>query len=53
LVNILFTTYLAVCTTLLYLDLRIRKEGLDLEMAAEDAAEQAKNGDDPMSRDSL
>jgi hypothetical protein len=34
LVQILFSTYLAVCTTLLYLDLRIRKEGFDLEMAA-------------------
>jgi hypothetical protein len=33
-VNILFATYVAVCTTLLYLDLRIRKEGYDLEMAA-------------------
>jgi hypothetical protein len=34
LVSILFSTYLAVCTTLLYLDLRIRKEGFDLELAA-------------------
>jgi hypothetical protein len=34
LVQILFTTFLAVCTTLLYLDLRIRKEGFDLELAA-------------------
>jgi uncharacterized membrane protein len=31
---ILFSTYIAVCTTLLYLDLRIRKEGFDLELAA-------------------
>jgi hypothetical protein len=35
LVSILFTTYQAVCTTLLYLDLRIRKEGFDLELAAQ------------------
>lgn len=34
LVNILFATYIAVCTTLVYLDLRIRKEGFDLELAA-------------------
>jgi hypothetical protein len=39
LVGIVFSTYIAVCTTLLYLDLRIRKEGFDLEMAAEDEAE--------------
>lgn len=35
LVAILFATYVAVCTTLLYLDLRIRKEGFDLELAAQ------------------
>lgn len=34
LVGILFSTFQAVCLTLLYLDLRIRKEGYDLEMAA-------------------
>lgn len=34
LVTILFASYTAVCTTLLYLDLRIRKEGFDLELAA-------------------
>jgi hypothetical protein len=34
LVGILFASYTAVCTTLLYLDLRIRKEGFDLELAA-------------------
>ncbi len=34
LVQILFASYAAVCTTLLYLDLRIRKEGFDMEMAA-------------------
>ncbi|VTU00964.1 Uncharacterized protein OS=Haliangium ochraceum (strain DSM 14365 / JCM 11303 / SMP-2) GN=Hoch_3130 PE=4 SV=1 [Gemmataceae bacterium] len=34
LVQILFSTYAAVCTTLLYLDVRIRKEGFDLELAA-------------------
>jgi hypothetical protein len=35
LANILFATYTAVCTTLVYFDLRIRKEGFDLELAAE------------------
>ncbi len=35
LVEIVFQTYIAVCTTLLYLDLRIRKEGFDLELAAQ------------------
>jgi hypothetical protein len=34
LVHILLITYSSVCTTLLYLDLRIRKEGFDLELAA-------------------
>lgn len=34
LVGIVFSAYLAVCITLLYLDLRIRKEGFDLELAA-------------------
>jgi hypothetical protein len=32
--NILLTAYLSVCLTLLYFDLRIRKEGYDLELAA-------------------
>jgi hypothetical protein len=35
LVNILIGAYLAVCLTLLYLDLRIRKEGFDLEIEAQ------------------
>jgi hypothetical protein len=35
LVNILVQTYLAVCVTLLYFDIRIRKEGFDLELAAQ------------------
>lgn len=35
LIQILFSTYIAVCTTLLYLDTRIRKEGFDLELAAQ------------------
>lgn len=35
LVNILVQTYSAICATLLYLDTRIRKEGLDLELAAQ------------------
>jgi hypothetical protein len=34
LVSIFLQVYLAVCTTLVYLDLRIRKEGFDLELAA-------------------
>jgi hypothetical protein len=34
LIGMVAQSYLAVCTTLVYLDLRIRKEGLDLEMAA-------------------
>lgn len=34
LLNVLVGTYLSVCTTLLYFDLRIRKEGYDLELAA-------------------
>jgi hypothetical protein len=37
LVQIVFSTYAAVCTTLLYLDMRIRKEGLDLELQAQDS----------------
>jgi hypothetical protein len=35
LVSVLFASYLAVCVTLLYLDLRIRKEGFDLEIEAQ------------------
>jgi uncharacterized membrane protein len=34
LLNILLNTYLSVCVTLFYFDLRIRKEGYDLELAA-------------------
>jgi hypothetical protein len=34
-VNVLIGSYLAVCMTLLYLDLRIRKEGFDLEIEAQ------------------
>jgi len=34
LVGIVLTTYQTVCVILLYLDLRIRKEGFDLELAA-------------------
>jgi hypothetical protein len=33
LVNIFLQVYLTVCTTLVYFDLRIRKEGFDLELA--------------------
>jgi hypothetical protein len=39
LVGIVVGTYLSVCTTLLYFDIRIRKEGFDLEMAARPPAE--------------
>jgi hypothetical protein len=38
LVNILVQTFEAVCLTLLYFDLRIRKEGFDLELAARQQA---------------
>lgn len=38
LVNILVQTYYAICLTLLYFDLRIRKEGFDLELAARQQA---------------
>jgi len=38
LVTILFATYSAVCTTLIYFDLRARKEGYDLELAAQGEA---------------
>jgi hypothetical protein len=38
LLQILVQTYGAVCTTLLYFDLRIRKEGFDLELAAREQA---------------
>jgi hypothetical protein len=44
LVSILLQSYLAVCTTLLYFDLRIRKEGFDLELAAR---QQGQRGEDP------
>lgn len=37
-VNALVTTYSSVCMTLLYFDLRIRKEGFDLELAAQKQA---------------
>lgn len=33
--QVVFQAYQAVCTTLLYLDMRIRKEGLDLQIAAQ------------------
>jgi hypothetical protein len=38
LINILVQTYNAICLTLLYFDLRIRKEGFDLELAAREQA---------------
>lgn len=37
--NLLVQTYGSVCITLMYFDLRIRKEGYDLELAAEQLAE--------------
>src|SRR5262245_14693141 len=33
-INVVLGTYYSICCTLLYLDLRIRKEGFDLEVAA-------------------
>jgi hypothetical protein len=38
LLNTLVATYAAVCSTLFYFDLRIRKEGFDLELAAKEQA---------------
>ncbi|HLJ95995.1 MAG TPA: hypothetical protein VKU02_22665 [Gemmataceae bacterium] len=38
LINFLVQTYSAICFTLLYFDLRIRKEGFDLELAARQQA---------------
>jgi hypothetical protein len=38
LVNILVQTFGAICLTLLYFDLRIRREGFDLELAAREQA---------------
>jgi hypothetical protein len=50
LISILFSAYQAVCLTLLYFDLRIRKEGYDLEVAA--APEQSKEpADHPEAQD--
>ncbi|HEY2783586.1 MAG TPA: hypothetical protein VGJ05_01310 [Fimbriiglobus sp.] len=46
LVQIIFTTYLAVCTTLLYLDVRIRKEGFDIELASQ-LGEEVRGPRDP------
>jgi hypothetical protein len=42
LVNILLTTYGVVCLTLIYFDLRVRKEGYDLELAARQEAAPAE-----------
>lgn len=39
LLNVLVQTYGAVCITLMYFDLRIRKEGYDLELAAQQLGE--------------
>lgn len=46
LIQILFYSYLAVCTTLMYLDLRIRKEGFDLELMAEGGMPTDRDGRD-------
>ncbi len=40
--NILFSTYSTVCITLVYFDLRVRKEGYDLELAARQEAAPAE-----------
>jgi len=42
LMNVVAASYLSVCQTLLYFDLRIRKEGLDLEMAARNELPEAE-----------
>ncbi|MBX7104118.1 MAG: hypothetical protein K1X57_08550 [Gemmataceae bacterium] len=34
-IQVVFGAYMSICATLFYLDLRIRKEGLDLQIAAE------------------
>jgi hypothetical protein len=34
-IQVIFGAYMSICATLFYLDLRIRKEGLDLQIAAE------------------
>jgi hypothetical protein len=50
-IQILVATYRAICYTLCYFDLRIRKEGLDLELAAQqqsaEMGEAKKTGLDP------
>lgn len=46
LVGIVFSTYIAVCTTLLYLDLRIRKEGFDLETGLNEGHREEDEYDD-------
>jgi hypothetical protein len=51
LAQILFTTFMAVCTTLLYLDLRIRKEGFDLELATQLGVEPTERYDDEEDRE--
>ncbi len=43
-VNIILQGYESICVTLLYFDLRIRKEGFDLELAAQ---QHASRGDGP------
>jgi hypothetical protein len=39
---ILLTSYAAICTTLLYFDLRARKEGFDLEVAVQSGTSPAE-----------
>ncbi|MCE9564460.1 MAG: hypothetical protein K8U57_20675 [Planctomycetes bacterium] len=46
LARILFSTFTAICTTLLYLDLRIRKEGFDLELATDSDGDYRRRDDD-------
>jgi hypothetical protein len=41
----LFTSFLQICSTLLYFDLRIRKEGFDLEVAAQQMSGREGAGD--------
>jgi hypothetical protein len=46
LAGLLFAGFVAVCTTLLYLDLRIRKEGFDIELASGGGFDRPRDRDD-------
>lgn len=51
LAGLLFAGFVAVCTTLLYLDLRIRKEGFDIELASGGGFDRPRDRDDDESED--